>query len=96
MFGEATSKKQAQPISDNVQDANLEENPKLKLVADVLQEIRENEDNKVLGPPVTLIVCAEDRACSQLKQVMMLVIRFILSLNDECLISISIFCSVVA
>ncbi len=47
----------------------MEENPKLKLVSDVLQEIRENEDNKVLGPPVTLIVCAEDRACSQLKQV---------------------------
>jgi hypothetical protein len=47
----------------------LEENPKLKLVADVLQEIRDNEDNKTLGPPVTLIVCAEDRACSQLKQV---------------------------
>ena len=47
----------------------LEENPKLKLVSDVLKEIRENQDNELLGPSVTLIVCAEDRACSQLKQV---------------------------
>jgi hypothetical protein len=66
VFGE-TAKKQLQP--DNIETAKLEENPKLKLVSDVLQEIRENEDNKLLGPPVTLIVCAEDRACSQLKQV---------------------------
>lgn len=57
-------------MKDNEEPAKLEENPKLKLVSDVLQEIRENEDNKVLGPPVTLIVCAEDRTCSQLKQVL--------------------------
>ena len=58
-----------QSSKENEQEAKLEENPKLKLVSDVLQEIRENEDNKTLGPPVTLIICAEDRACSQLKQV---------------------------
>jgi len=72
VFGEAKSKKQIEPISENVQDANLEENPKFKLVADVLKEIRENEDNRTLGPPVTLIVCAEDRACSQLKQFLLI------------------------
>ncbi len=68
MFGES-AKKQFQTTKENEEPAKLEENPKLKLVSDVLKEIRENEDNKVLGPPVTLIVCAEDRACSQLKQV---------------------------
>ncbi|CAF0939740.1 unnamed protein product [Adineta steineri] len=72
VFGE-TTKRQFQQTNDNEQPpAKLEENPKLKLVADVLQEIRENEDNKTLGPPVTLIVCAEDRACSQLKQYLLL------------------------
>ncbi|CAF0936979.1 unnamed protein product [Adineta steineri] len=72
VFGE-TSKRQFQQTNDNEQPpAKLEENPKLKLVSDVLQEIRENEDNKTLGPPVTLIVCAEDRACSQLKQYLLL------------------------
>ena len=68
MFGEG-AKKQFQQNKDAEQPAKLEENPKLKLVADVLQEIRESEDNKLFGPPVTLILCAEDRACSQLKQV---------------------------
>ena len=68
MFGES-AKKQLQSSKENEDESKLEENPKLKLVSDVLQEIRENEDNKTLGPPVTLIVCAEDRACSQLKQV---------------------------
>jgi hypothetical protein len=68
VFGES-AKKQFQQTKENEEPAKLEENPKLKLVSDVLQEIRENEDNKILGPPVTLIVCAEDRACSQLKQV---------------------------
>ncbi|CAF0880152.1 unnamed protein product [Adineta steineri] len=72
VFGE-TTKRQFQQTNDNEQPpAKLEENPKLKLVSDVLQEIRENEDNKTLGPPVTLIVCAEDRACSQLKQYLLL------------------------
>ncbi len=68
VFGES-SKKQLQQTKENEESAKLEENPKLKLVSDVLEEIRNNEDNKILGPPVTLIVCAEDRACSQLKQV---------------------------
>lgn len=58
-----------QSSKEKDEEVKLEENPKLKLVSDVLQEIRENEDNQTLGPPVTLIVCAEDRACSQLKQV---------------------------
>lgn len=62
-------KKSSQDFQQNLHQAKLEENPKLKLVADVLKEIRESEDNKTLGPPVTLIVCAEDRTCSQLKQV---------------------------
>ena len=68
MFGES-AKKQFQTAKEKEEPAKLEENPKLQLVSDVLKEIRENEDNKVLGPPVTLIVCAEDRACSQLKKV---------------------------
>ncbi|CAF2490696.1 unnamed protein product [Rotaria sp. Silwood2] len=71
VFGES-AKKQVQQIKENEEPPKLEENPKLKLVSDVLQEIRENEDNKLLGPPVTLIVCAEDRACSQLKQYLLL------------------------
>ncbi|CAF3786827.1 unnamed protein product [Rotaria magnacalcarata] len=72
VFGEV-AKKQVQQVKDDEEPvAKLEENPKLKLVSDVLQEIRENEDNKLLGPPVTLIVCAEDRTCSQLKQYLLL------------------------
>ena len=69
VFGEVTKKKVQKVKDDEEPAAKLEENPKLKLVSDVLQEIRENEDNKLLGPPVTLVVCAEDRTCSQLKQV---------------------------
>ena len=49
VFGEVPKKKQAHDNKESVEDAKLEENPKLKLVADVLKEIRENEDNKVLG-----------------------------------------------
>ncbi|CAF1127805.1 unnamed protein product [Adineta ricciae] len=71
VFGEI-AKKQIQQAKDKEEPAKLEENPKLKLVSDVLQEIRENEDNQMLGPPITLIVCAEDRACSQLKQYLLL------------------------
>ncbi|CAF3459035.1 unnamed protein product [Rotaria socialis] len=72
VFGEV-AKNQIQQVKDDEEPvAKLEENPKLKLVSDVLQEIRENEDNKLLGPPVTLVVCAEDRTCSQLKQYLLL------------------------
>ncbi|CAF1473771.1 unnamed protein product [Rotaria sordida] len=71
VFGES-AKKQIQQTKENDEPLKLEENPKLKLVSDVLQEIRDNEDNKLLGPPITLIVCAEDRACSQLKQYLLL------------------------
>jgi hypothetical protein len=69
VFREVPKKKQVQENNETVEDAKLEENPKLKLVPDLLKEIRENDDNKVLGPPITLIVCAEDWACAQLKQV---------------------------
>ncbi|CAF1437265.1 unnamed protein product, partial [Didymodactylos carnosus] len=55
-------------VEQPVTKPKLEENPKWKVVADVLDEIRKKDNFPELGSPCVLIVCADDRACSQLKQ----------------------------